>query len=373
MCISNNAYQAPRVDFKDTILFGGVVRTESGDIEHVLGYYNKVATLTGAPASGNDFGWDVAPNADDDFGYDIAPKPKRVGNAMLFCLPAKPGTLKGVENLIPVKDYPRFMEDYKRAVAPQEKSLTRSRSVSFSLGADSAPAPVVVKGFDGGTYDVIIAPGGPSQIAQVIGQVDEDKRPQLNDVLYSELAIAYPNFAAVLFCFSESDAEKAGCAVIRYTPMLPHLIFLPGLDGHNGYIERGEVELNHTLVLGTYDMKAGQGDQVRFTDDKLAHSAPGYGHGRRGTPGIGGGMGLTAPLPKAPYWLLPRVVGRVIDAGTTAPQGDFWAQVEDVKNGIFRVRRQVPPGWSKLSGSPADPANGQKYYITRTTQGANAK
>lgn len=365
MCISNNAYSAPRVDFKDTILFGGVVRNEQGTIEHVLGYYNKVATLSGTPAATEDFGWDVGAHSDDDFGYDIAPKPKRVGNAMLFCLPAKPGTLKGVENLIAVKDYPRFMEDYKRALAPKPRSA--SRGISFSLGVDSADAPVVVKGFDGGTYDVVIAPGGPSQIAQVIGQVDEDKRPQLNEALYAELATAYPNFAAVLFCFSESDAEKAGCAMIRYTPMLPHLIFLPGLDGHNGYIERGNVELNHTLVLGTYDMKSGAGDAVQFTDNLLIASQAPYGTRRSDA------RSLTAPRPKAPNWALPRVIGRIIEPGTLVPQGDFWAQVEDVKNGIFRVRRQVPPGWSKLPGSPADPAAGGKYYITRTTQGVGAK
>jgi hypothetical protein len=44
-----------------------------------------------------------------------------------------------------------------------------------------------------------------------------------------------------------------------------------------------------------------------------------------------------------------------------------------VKQGTFRVRRQVPPGWNKLAGSPADPAGGGKYYITRTSQGVGAK
>jgi hypothetical protein len=356
MCISNNRYEAPRVDFKDTILYAGVVRKDNGDVRHVLGYYNKVATLAGASAAGQDFGWDVSANGGDDFGYEIAPAPRKVGNAMLFCVPAKPGTLTA-NSLIPVKDYPAFMEDYKRAVAPpQAKRRGASDSMSFSLGADSAP--VVVKGFDGGTYDVVIAPGGPSQIAQVIAQADEDKRPALNEELYAELTTAYPGFTAVLFCFSESDAEKAGCALIEYEPLLPHLLFLPGLDGHNGAIERGQVEVNHTLVLGHYDMKTG--NAVRFTDQKL-RGLPGYGgddHLRRS-----GAMSLTAPIPKRPYWALPRVVGKTTGE-TTMPQGDFWALVEDVKKGNFRVRRQVPPGWNKLPGSPADPAGATKYYIT---------
>lgn len=368
MCISNNRYERPRVDFKDTILFGGVARNPAGDIEHLLGYYNKVQTLAGALGASDDFGWNIAPGGGNDFGYDIAPAPKRVGNAMLFCIPAKPGTLKGVENLIPVKDYPRFMEDYKRAVAEPEEEMSRgAKSVAFSLSISDAP--VVVKGFDGGTYDVIIAPGGPSQIAQVILEVDEDKRPSLNDVLYNELALAYPGFAAVLFCFSEDDAEKAGCALIRYTPMLPHLLFLPGLDGHNGFIERGQVELNHTLVLGTWDMRGG--NEVEFSDRALRQPPTHRRPGLLSAAGEGSGMGLTAPWPKPPYWALPQVIGRVIEPGLEVPQGDFWARVEDVKKGTFRVRRQVPPGWSKLPGSPADPAGGA-YYITSTTQGLNA-
>jgi hypothetical protein len=128
MCISNNRYERARVDFKDTILFGGVVKREDGTVEHVLGYYNKVATLAGAPAGGDDFGWDVTPGAgNDDFGYDIAPPARRVGNAMLFCIPAKPGTLKGAENLIPVKDYPT--RSARAAAAAPRASASRSAPI----------------------------------------------------------------------------------------------------------------------------------------------------------------------------------------------------------------------------------------------------
>lgn len=353
MCISNNRYEAPRVDFNDTILYAGVVRKDNGDIRHVLGYYNKVETRAGAAAATTDFGWDIQPTRGDHFGYELAPAPRKVGNAMLFCVPAKAGTLNA-NSLIPVKDYPRFMEDYKRAVAPPEPtSRSISKGLSFSLGVDSAPT--VVKGFDGGTYDVVIAPGGPSQIAQVLSQVDEAKRPALNDALYAEMTTVYPGFTAALFCFSEDDAEKAGCALVEYEPRMPHLLYMPGLDGHNGAIERGNVEVNHTLVLGHYDMK--NGNAVQFSDEKLRGLA-GYDTDQLRRAAY---TNLTAPLPKLPFWALPRVVGKTISK-TLMPQGDFWASVEEVQKGTFRVRRQVPPGWSKLSDSPADPVGAGKYY-----------
>jgi len=343
MCIGNNSNPAPVVDFEDTILYGAVVRNESGATEHVLAYYNVVAALAAAAAATSDFGW------------DLAPKPIKVGNALLFAVPAVPGTLKGAENLVPLKDFPKFMQDYKKAVAPQPR-LTRGGSKSISFGVDSNSAPTVVKGFDGGLYDVVIAPGGALQIAQVIGQVDEDKRPTINEALYAELNILYPNFTFVLFCFAEGDASRAGCAMIRYTPQMPHLLYLPGLEGHNGAVERGIVKLNHTLVVGHHAMKAGHGRKVTFTDAKLASH-----HGGGGRPG---GMGLTAPWPKRPYYFLDNVIGKVINDGTQVPQGDFVFLVSDIEKGVFRCRRQVPPGWKNLAGKPADPAGATPFYIT---------
>ncbi len=356
MCIGNNQNAAPKIDFKDTILYGAIVRNDAGDVEHVLAYYNKVAALAAGNSTTSDFGWNVAPTAGDDFGWDLAPRPIKVGNALLFAVPAVPGSLTA-KSLVPLKDFPKFMEDYKRAVVPPEPvSRSTSKSVSFSLGADSAP--MVVKGFDGGLYDVVIAPGGASQIAQVIAQVDDDKRPALNEALYAELTILYPKFTFVLFCFAEDAAERAGCAMIRYTPQFPHLLYLPGLEGHNGKVERGLVTLNHTLVVGSHAMKKALAQPVRFSDAKLmSHAHMGVG------PGQPGGMGLTAPWPKRPYYFLDHVIGKVIPDGTQVPQGDFLFEVSDIEKGIFRCRRQVPPGWKNLADKAADPAK-SPFYIT---------
>jgi hypothetical protein len=210
--------------------------------------------------------------------------------------------------------------------------------MSFSKGiGDGLLGAIVVKGFDGGTYDVVIAPSARS-IATVIGQVDEAKRPQLNNELYGQLDLLYPGFTFVLFCFSEDDKAKSGCAVVKYQPRtgLEHLLYLPGLDGHNGKVETGEVELNNTLVVGSYRMDANAFPrEVSFTDPGLKQAHP---------------------------YFLDRVIGKIIPKGTMAPQGDFLFKLDDVRKGIFRAKRQLPPGWSNVFGNVGVTA--KPHFIT---------
>ena len=324
MCICNNEYEESRVTFEDTILVGFEVRNPDGKVEHVLGYYNKVRTRPAAPGS-NDLGWNVRPSdGSGDFGWHIAPPARKPGNAMLIAVPAKKGTLDK-DSLIPVGEFPQFMEDYKRAVVPPPP-MSRSRAISFAAGGDD-DEPVVVKGFDGGTYDVVISKSAAA-IMSVLDKVDEEKRPQSNVPLWTKLDLIYPNFTFLLFCFAEQDAQQAGCALVKYEPIpgLEHLLFLPALDGHNGDIETGEVELNHTLVVGSYDMTTATGkvgNRVRFSDEAL----------RTGT---------------LPYYLLDRVIGKVIEPGTRAPQGDFLFSLRDVRAGKLRAQRALPPGWENV-------------------------
>jgi hypothetical protein len=337
MCIGNNFYAQPRVEFNDTILLALEVRDGNGPVEHVLGYYNKVRTQPAAPAQSRNLGWDI--RQDDgggDFGWHIAKPAAQARNAMLFAVPAREATL-GPDSLIPVSGFPHFMEDYKRAVAPRPPQTRGFLSFSAKgLGDDDAP--VVVKGFDNGVYDVIIARNAES-IPGSIAAVDDDKRPQVNHQLYKNLGILYPRFTFVLFCFSEKDAEQAGCVLMKYEPIpeFDHLLYLPGLDGHNGTIENRPVKLNHTLVVGSY--KAGMATQqpVDFTDPALQDDRP--------------------------YYLLPGVIGKVIPAGTLAPQGDFLCKLDDVRKGKLRVKRHLPPGWSKLHGSAL--AAPEPYFIER--------
>ncbi len=317
MCLSNNSYYRSRVSFEDTILLGLEVQDpSSGLVNHVVGYYNKVSTRKGATAEG-DFGWNVP-----------APMMK-VGNAMLIAVPAEPGTVNAT-SLVAVGKYQRLMEDYKRAVVPPRTAIRgESRLIS------SAKA-IVIKGFDSGLYDVVIAPSA-SQISSVISQVEEAKRPQLNVELYDQLDLLYPGFTFVLFCFSEEDTAKAGCAVVKYQPRKgwEHLLYLPGLDGHNGQVVTGEVELDHTLVVGSYLMdERVAASKVIFSDEGLQTQYP---------------------------FFLDRVVGKVIPKGTMAPQGDFLFLLDHVRGGAFRAKRQLPPNWFDVFGSDGVPT--KPYFI----------
>lgn len=349
MCLSNNRYQRASVKFTDTILLGLEILQE-GQVEHVVGYFNKVSanpqiaaisagidsddllrgsapkrrgsmSLT-APrrrrptTAGADFDWSTPAPGTTGIGGKLS------GNAMLIAIPAKPGTVTAA-NLVPVGKYPSFMHDYARAVQPRPAFLSdgmrRGRSMS------NAKSVEIVRNFDGGTYDVVIA-GSAKAIVNAIDGVAEDKRPQVNAELYKKLDKLYPKWTFILFCFSEDTAAKAGCALVRYTPMVKtaHLLYLPGLDGHNGEIETGKVELNHTLVVGSYKMSPDADTRdVHFRDE-----------------------GITQALP----FLCRQVVGKVIPAGTMANQGDFLFSLDEVRKGTFRARRALPPGWEKVFG-----------------------
>lgn len=364
MCLSNNRYPRPAIRFSGTVLLGAEVDID-GKIEHVIGYYNKVSG-SGKSASATEglLSADAAPAAPNrptrrgsrpmsltaprrrtpppassssDFDWDTPAKPGApatiaVGNAMLIAVPAEPGTLTA-KNLVAVSDFPNFMQDYAKAVGPRaihSDSMRRGRG--GLLGAKSVE---IVKGFDKGTYDVLIA-GSAKLIAGAIGAVDEDKRPVINEELYAKLDKLYPKWTFVLFCFSEATAEKAGCALVRYTPMakFAHMLYLPGLDGHNGDIETGDVELDHTLVVGSVKMSstAPYAREVNFTDAKFATSLP---------------------------FMPQRVIGKVVPNGTKVPQGDFLFKLDELRAGTFRARRVLPPGWTKVYGK----SDAKPFYI----------
>jgi len=117
-----------------------------------------------------------------------------------------------------------------------------------------------------------------------------------------------------------------------------HVLYLPGLDGHNGKVETGQVELNHTLVVGSYQMSDyADSVEVDFTDKAL--------------------VGQSAQHPV----FLRRVIGTEISKGTMAPQGDFLFSLKEVREGKLRAKRQLPPGWKKVFGNEGVPE--KPYFI----------
>jgi hypothetical protein len=269
---------------------------------------------------GADFDWDTPAQTSAN------PGGKSTGNAMLIAIPAMPGTVTAA-NLIPVGKYPSFMLDYARAVTPQR---VHAYGDGLRRGGLRSKSVEVVKGFDNGLYDVLIA-SSTSAIISAIKRVDQAKRPQINSPLYKVIDKLYGDWTFILFCFEEAAATKAGCALIRYKPVpeKAHLLYLPGLDGHNGEVETGKVELDHTLVVGSYRMsQTANTREVAFTDRGIASAIP---------------------------FLPEQVIGTVVPKGVTASQGDFLFSLEEVRQGKFRAKRALPPGWTNVFAKPTVP------------------
>lgn len=344
MCMSNNHTPQRPVTFFDTILYGAEDKdAASGTIFHYLGYFNKVK-VTGAGAStstpentrrgGNlsltapipKQGRTRSDNSGGDFGWEQPVKVAKSGNAMLFAVPAKPGTMDA-DSLIPVSDIPNFMKDLKKAVAPRP-NLRRGTLSRGSFSVDAKSAPIVVHGFDKGTYDVVIAPSAKS-ISSVIKQVSAAKRPKANAKLYKQLDTLYPGWTFVLFCFSEQDAEQAGCALMKYEPLREDLLYLPGLDGHTGEIGWEPVDIAHTIVVSSHKLQSGPNvNEVQYSDADVRTKHP---------------------------YLFTKVLGKVVSG--EAPQGDFLCDIQEVRAGKFRCKRAVPPG------GPAHLKQAEPHYI----------
>ncbi len=346
MCLSNNRTPQRPVTFEDTILYGAeALDAAKGKIFHYLGYFNRVsvkspgssgntrrsATRPLGSGRGGDFLAEALAsfseaNSGPDFGWDKPVKVAQSGNAMLFAVPAKEGTMDE-SSLIPVSSIPNFMKDLKKAVTPRPP-VSRGGLRRGTLSANAKSIPIVVKGFDNGTYDVVIAPSAAS-ISQVIKKVSKAKRPKSNAKLYKQLDTLYPGWTFVLFCFSEQDAEQAGCALIKYEPLREDLLYLPGLDGHTGEIEWGPVDLAHTIVVSSHKLQPGPDvNEVSYSDADVASKHP---------------------------YLFTNVLGKVVSG--KAPQGDFLCLIDDVRKGKFRCKRALP------RGTPASVARGEAYYI----------
>ncbi len=219
---------------------------------------------------------------------------------------------------------------------------TSSATSVGSGGADDGDA-VVVSGYDAGLYDVVIA-SNAAAIAQALtsGKVSPSKTPVLNQVMYDQLDKLYPGFSFLLFCFDPKDSGKVGGVMVQYTPMVgsEEIIFLPGLDGHNGSIETGMVALDHTIIVGSYRMEDGNGSVPWFTDKGAAENLP---------------------------QLNCEVIGMSIAAGTMVPQGDFVVSIEEVCQGTVSIKREKPPAWDAVFGA-VDPQE-QPFYIKERSSG----
>lgn len=372
MCIFNN--KAAKVKPSNTTLLGGRFHGNKG-LTHYLGYFNTVEVLkdkneAASPIStrqrGSNAGHDVDdlflqvekahaagvdplaglekdrrfgfhaqtanPGGDRPFGYhaNTTPTPIAIGNAMLIPVPvalAASGKLADRNiNLIPMGRDSDFIQDYVNALELEDLDSQSKGLLSFSTRSSRGGEAKVFKGFDDGLYDVVMAESA-SLIESVIDKVDAQKRPVLNSDLYAQLDKLYPNWVWLLFCFSEADSGKAGGALITYTSQYPDLIILPGLDGHSGEVETGDVDVDHTIILGSDAYTAASVNRSHWVRENAR-------------------------------WLPESVIGSKIK--DPMPQGDFVFLAAEVEAGIFNCLRDLPPGWTEVYGADSIPA--PKYF-----------
>lgn len=326
MCLTNNRHDRESIRLSNTIVGGFEVKhPETGGIEHVMLYSNDLqgsaskaptapAARRGVPSSRVAFGYEQGADSGKrpNFGYEV---PIPIGNAMLLPIPAKAGSIR----LLPLKDTPNLARDYQRAVQPPADDMLRSTRSFSAKGIDSAPQ--VFKGFDGGVYDVVQSPRA-SMISSVFDKLDPAKRPRVNEALYRDLDAKYgERFQFLLYCFEESHDMRTGAAAVAYLPHeeWAHLMFLPGLDGHNGQIETGDVSVDHTIVLGSYRMTGGR--MVRFSDLRKS--------------------------PETDVCFPSKVIGSNVRG--QMPQGDFVFYLPHLAgaNPEFIGKRALPPEWVK--------------------------
>lgn len=188
----------------NTILYGAQVNL-NGVLNHVLGYQNKAETNS--------------------------------PNAMLLPIPsAKP---LGPKNVHDMTKCPALLDTYAAYLKPQTRALSLTKGVDFSN------APVQI--FDSGSYTVVLATD-PAKIVDALDSVPANKRPRPNKDIFDAYAGWYPGWHVALCCYA--DSIKAEPLVWSYEPLNPDVLFLPGLDAHDGKVPNlsDDIVRDHSVI-----------------------------------------------------------------------------------------------------------------------------
>lgn len=244
------------------------------------------------------------------------------GNALVIPLLGERETIE----LIDLRTNRSCLKNIAEAVKPQSRGL---KSLSFSLGA--------TKGVEVIEYDVytVLLADHPTFISEAVAQLPANKRPPLNPALFEALGRYYDSPIAVC-CFDPEKAGEAAPVGFHYVPFDPDHLFLYTLDGHDGELPnlKVPVKLDHTLFVGSCYRAGGHGTgayvQVNYDEARS--------------------------LPMSSL-LLDSVMGTEVN--NEYLNGDVIFSVKEVRAGIFRGRRVLPPG------APADPGRKQEVITLR--------
>ena len=254
----------------------------------------------------------------DNWSFEEAVTPKATGkaatstgNAMILPIPDAVANIE----LIDTTSCPNFLKDIRSALTPRTRSARRG---SFG-GADSAKSVRIIE-FD--VYTIVIAKSA-KDLAKVLKSdaISADRRPALNEEIIKAYTKWYPNWAIAVCCFSNTDAQRAKPLLFSYEPTKQadkSVLFVPTLDAHDGKAPDldARVDVDHTIFVATADMPDAHAMTVFYSDPTIE-------------------LGVAELLPR-------KVMGKVITGSYR--NGDIVFKCSDLKNGVVRGLRALPPG-----------------------------
>jgi len=205
---------------------------------------------------------------------------------------------------------PTILKDISHALRPApEESLVLTGSLDRFGGIGS----MVFLKFD--IFDIVLAENA-HDIARVLPEIDEKKRPKLNDGVFGVLDRWYKSPVA-LCCFNNEEAMEAKPIAFAFEPFIPEQLMVYTLDAHDGNPPDPTrvVTLDHTIFVGSYITDSEHGAEIRYSE---------------------------TPAPDLAPYILPKVMGEKLH-NTKMDNGDFIFDVNEVRDGIFRGQRKLPP------------------------------
>ncbi|MBY0359633.1 MAG: hypothetical protein K2W82_16630 [Candidatus Obscuribacterales bacterium] len=243
------------------------------------------------------------------------------GNALVIPLLGERESIQ----LIDLRNNRSCLKNIAEAVKPRSRGDLKSFSFSMNVS----------KGVEVIEYDVytVLLADHPTFIPEAVAQLPANKRPPLNAALFEALGRYYDSPIAVC-CFDPEKAGEAAPVGFHYVPFDPEHLFLYTLDGHDGELPNlnAPVKLDHTLFVGSCNRVQRSG----------AYVSVGYDESRSGAMGS---------------LLLDSVMGTEVNREYL--NGDVVFDLKEVRQGIFRGRRVLPPG------APADPSRKQEVIELR--------
>jgi hypothetical protein len=222
-------------EFSNTIVYAGEVSALG---VHVLGYQNDSQSYPRSP---------------------YGPQGYAPGNAMLLHFPAaEPMTER---NFLDTSGCPNILQDMESALKPPTVSV----GSSYMNAAPASAMPDVVV-FTQGIYDVVLARSARF-VPDALQQVAPEKRPPLNDAIFSWYDSWFPDWPVALCCFNNVTLSRSQPLLWWYRPRNPDVLFAPALDAHDGSPPElvVDVRVEHVVVFGSDRLTTGH--EVRYSHE----------------------------------------------------------------------------------------------------------